>query len=201
MPLLPCRSYPQAEFDAWVPLLSLARYFANRIRRRPGRHSLSRRRSRPRRALARALRGEWPALRGEDRPGVPREPGERLRHRPLGPARRFGAAVVAGGHRLGQPARRRRRPRARRRISGVIDDTKDDVPLDEFAAAIRICSSASTRSPPIAPARSATSCFCWFPFLPIGAGVSLPPKPPGTPPPSFPARSGAGLAEAAREGC
>ena len=45
-------------------------------------------------------------------------------------------------------------------------------------------SSASTRWPPIAPARSATRCFCWSRSPLIGDGASPATAPPGTPPAS-----------------
>jgi hypothetical protein len=109
------------------PALERAPLFRDRIRHRPGPRSLSRRRSRPRRARRMA------GLRGVDRPGVPptrpAPPPSTARSRaPIwrrccGWRASIGATCEAAPPAASSPSHIR-----------VIDDTKDDVPLDEFAA-------------------------------------------------------------------
>jgi hypothetical protein len=151
------------------PALERAPLFRDRIRHRPGPRSLSRRRSRPRRARRMA------GLRRVDRPGVPptrpAPPPSTARSRsPIwrrccGWRASIGATCEAAPPAASSPSHIR-----------VIDDTKDDVPLDEFAATDLLVS-VDTIAAHCAGALGHKPVFCWFPFLPIGAGVSLPPKP------------------------
>jgi hypothetical protein len=107
----------QAEFDAWVPLLSLPFPSRNRIRNTTGGNPLPLDRPRPHRGLARTLRDGRPRRDAQNRLGVAGEPGERFGVRPLAADRRGCAALADDRGRLGQSAGRHRRPPAGCRAS------------------------------------------------------------------------------------